>query len=265
MPKRFYVETLGCPKNAVDSDKVVASLLADGLAPAAAGRGRRPRRGQHLRVHRVGPPRVDRCRARAGRREARPAPSSCSPVAWPSATATSSQAALPEADAVVGFAGEGGLASVVLKQQADRRPRPPGAAATRTVRAVGVREDRRGVRPRLRVLCDPVVPWHATLTDAGIDRDRSARARRARRERARPRGAGPRVVRPRHGRARRAHAAAAPARRPVGFTDSRASACCTCTPPRCTTRWCRRCSSSTRSSRTSTSPCSTRRRDCCAA
>ena len=36
MPKRFYVETLGCPKNAVDSDKVVASLLADGLAPAAA-------------------------------------------------------------------------------------------------------------------------------------------------------------------------------------------------------------------------------------
>ena len=29
----FYVETLGCPKNAVDSDKVVASLLADGLVP----------------------------------------------------------------------------------------------------------------------------------------------------------------------------------------------------------------------------------------
>ena len=28
--KQFYVETLGCPKNAVDSDKVVASLLADG-------------------------------------------------------------------------------------------------------------------------------------------------------------------------------------------------------------------------------------------
>jgi ribosomal protein S12 methylthiotransferase len=32
---RFYVETLGCPKNAVDSDKVVASLLADGLTPAS--------------------------------------------------------------------------------------------------------------------------------------------------------------------------------------------------------------------------------------
>src|SRR5207244_8558826 len=32
--KRFHIETLGCPKNAVDSDKVVASLLADGLVPA---------------------------------------------------------------------------------------------------------------------------------------------------------------------------------------------------------------------------------------
>src|SRR3954464_7256640 len=30
----FWVETLGCPKNAVDSDKVVASLLADGLVIA---------------------------------------------------------------------------------------------------------------------------------------------------------------------------------------------------------------------------------------
>ena len=36
--RRFHVETLGCPKNAVDSDKVVASLLADGMveAPSAA-------------------------------------------------------------------------------------------------------------------------------------------------------------------------------------------------------------------------------------
>ena len=33
MAPRFFVETLGCPKNAVDSDKVVASLLADGLTP----------------------------------------------------------------------------------------------------------------------------------------------------------------------------------------------------------------------------------------
>jgi ribosomal protein S12 methylthiotransferase len=35
MPRRrtFYVETLGCPKNQVDSDKLVGTLLADGMAP----------------------------------------------------------------------------------------------------------------------------------------------------------------------------------------------------------------------------------------
>jgi ribosomal protein S12 methylthiotransferase len=33
VPSRFYVETLGCPKNQVDSDKLVGTLLADGLTP----------------------------------------------------------------------------------------------------------------------------------------------------------------------------------------------------------------------------------------
>ncbi len=33
-PRRFFVETLGCPKNQVDSDKLVGTLLADGLVPA---------------------------------------------------------------------------------------------------------------------------------------------------------------------------------------------------------------------------------------
>ena len=33
--KRFYVETLGCPKNQVDSDKLVGTLLADGMVPTA--------------------------------------------------------------------------------------------------------------------------------------------------------------------------------------------------------------------------------------
>ena len=35
-PRRFWVETLGCPKNEVDSDKLVGTLLADGLVPASA-------------------------------------------------------------------------------------------------------------------------------------------------------------------------------------------------------------------------------------
>ena len=32
MVQRFYIETLGCPKNDVDSDKLVGALLADGMA-----------------------------------------------------------------------------------------------------------------------------------------------------------------------------------------------------------------------------------------
>jgi ribosomal protein S12 methylthiotransferase len=36
MARRFWVETLGCPKNHVDSDKLTGTLLADGLVPADA-------------------------------------------------------------------------------------------------------------------------------------------------------------------------------------------------------------------------------------
>ncbi len=36
MPRRFWVETLGCPKNQVDSDKLTGTLVADGLVPADA-------------------------------------------------------------------------------------------------------------------------------------------------------------------------------------------------------------------------------------
>ena len=32
----FYVETLGCPKNQVDSDKLTGTLVADGMQPAVA-------------------------------------------------------------------------------------------------------------------------------------------------------------------------------------------------------------------------------------
>ncbi|MGH9224249.1 MAG: 30S ribosomal protein S12 methylthiotransferase RimO [Acidimicrobiales bacterium] len=36
MTGRYWVETLGCPKNQVDSDKLVGTLAADGMTPAAA-------------------------------------------------------------------------------------------------------------------------------------------------------------------------------------------------------------------------------------
>jgi ribosomal protein S12 methylthiotransferase len=35
MPRQFWVETLGCPKNEVDSDKLTGTLVADGLVAAA--------------------------------------------------------------------------------------------------------------------------------------------------------------------------------------------------------------------------------------
>jgi ribosomal protein S12 methylthiotransferase len=35
MPGRYWIETLGCPKNQVDSDKLVGTLLADGYEPAS--------------------------------------------------------------------------------------------------------------------------------------------------------------------------------------------------------------------------------------
>ena len=88
--KRFHVETLGCPKNAVDSDKVIASLLADGLTPADSAAD------ADLVV-------VNTCAfIEAARQESidvalalsdarKPGARSWSPVAWPSATATSSR------------------------------------------------------------------------------------------------------------------------------------------------------------------------------
>ena len=36
MTRSFWVETLGCPKNQVDSDKLTGTLVADGLVPAGA-------------------------------------------------------------------------------------------------------------------------------------------------------------------------------------------------------------------------------------
>jgi len=36
MSSQYWVETLGCPKNQVDSDKLEGTLLADGLTPAAS-------------------------------------------------------------------------------------------------------------------------------------------------------------------------------------------------------------------------------------
>jgi ribosomal protein S12 methylthiotransferase len=120
----FWVETLGCPKNAVDSDKVTASLLADGLLPAPADAD------ADLVV-------VNTCAfVEEARRESIDVVLSLAQRRKPGAKlvvtgclaeryGTELAAALPEVDAVVGFAGEGDLAraaGVPVQLTAARRP-----------------------------------------------------------------------------------------------------------------------------------------------
>ena len=111
--------------------------LADGLVPADVGRRRRPRRRQHLRVRRGGPPGVDRRRpalAELRKPGAQLVVTGCMAERYGDELA----AALPEADAVVGFAGEGSLArGRPAGPQADRRARPARAAPARRRRRRG--------------------------------------------------------------------------------------------------------------------------------
>ncbi len=112
-PATFHVETLGCPKNAVDSEKVVASLLADGMVAAPSAED------ADLVV-------VNTCAfIDAARQESIDVALALSDTRKPGArlVLTGCMAerygaeladALPEADAVVGFAGEGSLAEVAF-------------------------------------------------------------------------------------------------------------------------------------------------------
>jgi len=147
MAERFYVETLGCPKNAVDSDKVVATLLADGLVPAAT-----PGDADLVVVNTCAF--IDAARqesidvalglADAKRPDARLVVTGCMAERYGDELA----AALPEADAVVGFADEGALVDVVLR---GRKP-------------TGVRDLLELPRPA------PTAPWAYVKVAEGCDR-----------------------------------------------------------------------------------------------
>ncbi len=145
-PRSFHVETLGCPKNTVDSDKVVASLLADGLVPAPA-------------VETADVVVVNTCAfVEAAREESVDTALALADARKPGAQLVVTgcmaerygdelAAALPEADAVVGFAGEGTIADVALV-------RPP----------TGVRDLLELPRPV------PSAPWAYLKTAEGCDR-----------------------------------------------------------------------------------------------
>ncbi len=146
----FFVETLGCPKNAVDSDKVVASLLADGLVPATGAED------ADLVV-------VNTCAfVEAARQEsietvlalgdvrksgARLVVTGCMAERYGDELA----AALPEVDAVVGFEGEGALSTSV-------------ALGMPMVKPTGVRDLLELPRPA------PSVPWAYLKVAEGCDR-----------------------------------------------------------------------------------------------
>ena len=175
MAPRFFVETLGCPKNAVDSDKVVASLLADGLTPVERGRGRRPDRGQHVCVRRGGPAGVDRHCPGAGRREASRRPAGRHRL---HGRALRHRARRGAARGGRGRRLRGGgepLPGRAHGPQAVRGPGPARAAPARADHAVGLREGGRGLRPGVCVLRDPVVPRQAAVALDRLDRSRGAR------------------------------------------------------------------------------------------
>ena len=147
MAERFFVETLGCPKNTVDSDKVTASLLADGLQPAA-----RPEDADLVVVNTCAfveaarQESIDVALALADRRRhgARLVLTGCMAERY----GDELTAALPEADAVVGFAREGAIAEVVLR---GRKP-------------AGVRDLLELPRPA------PSAPWAYVKVAEGCDR-----------------------------------------------------------------------------------------------
>jgi ribosomal protein S12 methylthiotransferase len=149
----FWVETLGCPKNAVDSDKVVASLLSDGLVPSERAEDadlvvvntcafiEAARQESIDTVLALGD---------ARKRGARLVVTGCMAERYGDELAD----ALPEADAVVGFAGEGSLAGVGTSV----------ALGVPKVKPAGVRDLLELPRPA------PSVPWAYLKVAEGCDR-----------------------------------------------------------------------------------------------
>ena len=133
MAQSFFLETLGCPKNAVDSDKVTATLLADGLVAANT-----PEEADLVVVNTCAfieaarQESIDTVLALSDRRRdgARIVVTGCMAERYGDELAE----ALPEIDAVIGFSGEGDLASVLLGRPSGGvrdlldLPRPPPRA-----------------------------------------------------------------------------------------------------------------------------------------
>lgn len=136
-PRRFHVETLGCPKNAVDSDKVVATLIADGLVQAAsADEADLVVVNTCAFIEAARQESIDTVIALADSRRAgaKLVVTGCMAERYGDELA----AALPEVDSVIGFAGEASIATTVGLAAPRRKPvgvrdlleigRPPASA-----------------------------------------------------------------------------------------------------------------------------------------
>ena len=190
MPRQFYLETLGCPKNQVDSDKIVGTLLADGMTAAdSAADADLVIVNTCAFIEEARQESIDTILSLSAvkRDGARVVVTGCMAERYGDELA----AALPEVDAVSGF----GVPVTLTTQAAPRaRVRSPQLAAAPGVGSLGVREDRRGLRPHLWVLRDPQLPRSSAQPHAGVD-PRRGRAARCPGDRAR--GAGPRLIRER--------------------------------------------------------------------
>ncbi len=156
--KRFYIETLGCPKNAVDSDKVAASLLADGLVPAQDAADADVvvvNTCAFIEAAREESIETILSLAQARREGARLVVTGC----LAERAGVELAAALPEVDAVVGFAAEGSIAETVELGLPRRKA------------AGSVPERNTGVRDLLELpRATPSAPWAYVKIAEGCDR-----------------------------------------------------------------------------------------------
>lgn len=153
MQRRFYVETLGCPKNEVDSDKIVGTLLADGYAEAGdASEADLVVVNTCAFIEAARQESIDTVLALADARRdgARLVVTGCMAERYGEELA----AALPEVDAVVGFAGQADLAAFAPGDTPVQLRRPPA----------GVRDLLDLPRPA------PSAPWAYLKVAEGCDR-----------------------------------------------------------------------------------------------